>query len=193
MEYPYICDNLGEEFSPSLKDMAMLMSLPLFGESYAIGITLKIEDQEKVEYLTKSISSSKYPSNKVTCLSWVKYFDEDDGRNSYFQLKTFLAYCVSYFVFQTHQKMAFIVMCSSLQCYTIGEIGFPFSALVLSYLYARLDECSHCAFKSIGHYGVVSYFDASVLQMFLQENCEHSPPYMLSSSLSNLRSSSSTG
>lgn len=30
-----------EEFSPSLEDMAVLTSLPLFGEAHAIEVTLK--------------------------------------------------------------------------------------------------------------------------------------------------------
>lgn len=38
------------------------------------------EDQKKVEYLTKSLSSSKYSTNNAY-LSWVKYSNEGD-RNS---------------------------------------------------------------------------------------------------------------
>lgn len=84
-----------------MEDIAMLMSLRLFGEAHTIGIILKEEDQKKVEYLTKSLSSSKYSTNKATYLSWVKYFDYGEGRDSKFQLEAFLAYWLSYFVFRS--------------------------------------------------------------------------------------------
>lgn len=70
----------------------MLMSLPLFGEIHATRVTLKEEDWKKVEFLTKSLSCSKYSTNKATYLSWVKYIDEGDGRNSQFQLEAFMTY-----------------------------------------------------------------------------------------------------
>lgn len=46
------------EFTPSLKDVAMLMSLPFFGEAHSTGVTLKEKDQKKVDYLTKSLPPS---------------------------------------------------------------------------------------------------------------------------------------
>lgn len=58
------------------------MSLALFDEAHATRVTLQGEDQNKVEYLTKSPLSSKYATNKATYLSLVKYFDEGNGRNS---------------------------------------------------------------------------------------------------------------
>lgn len=56
------------EFSPSLEDVAVLTSLPLFGEARATGLTLSGEDKKKVEFLIKSLSSSKYSTNKATYL-----------------------------------------------------------------------------------------------------------------------------
>lgn len=75
----------------------MLMSVPFFGEAHATGITLKEKDQNKLEYLTKSLSSSKYPANKATYLSWMKYFDEDDRKDSQFQLVPSLLAVVLHF------------------------------------------------------------------------------------------------
>lgn len=49
-----------------LEDVAILMSLPFFGQAHATGATLKEEDQKKVEYLTKFLSSSKYSTNNAT-------------------------------------------------------------------------------------------------------------------------------
>lgn len=56
------------------------MSLPFFGVAHATGGTLKEKDQKKVDYLTKSSSSSKYSTNKTTYLLWAKYFSEGDRR-----------------------------------------------------------------------------------------------------------------
>lgn len=42
---------------------------------------MKEEYQKKVEYLTKSLSGSKYSTNKAIYLSWVKYVNDDDKRD----------------------------------------------------------------------------------------------------------------
>lgn len=42
------------------------ISLPLFVEAHATRVTLKAEDQKKVDYLTKSLSSYKYLTNRAT-------------------------------------------------------------------------------------------------------------------------------
>lgn len=109
------------EFSPSTEDVAMLILLPLFGEAHAIGVALSEEDQKKVELLNKSLSSSKYLSNKTTYLSWVKYFDEGVGRNSQFQIEAFLA-CGSCTLFsQICLKMGFTATWSHLLTYSLRE------------------------------------------------------------------------
>lgn len=46
------------ESSPSLDDVAMLMSLHFFAKAHAIGATLKDNEQKKVDYLTKSLSKA---------------------------------------------------------------------------------------------------------------------------------------
>lgn len=76
-------------FFLALEDVAMLTSLPLFDEAHATGVMLKGEDQKKADYLTKSLSSSNHSTNKATYLSWVKYFNEGDGRYSPFQFELF--------------------------------------------------------------------------------------------------------
>lgn len=50
----------------------MLMSWPFFDEVHTTRVTLKEGDQKNVEYLTKSLLTSKYSTNKGTYLSWVK-------------------------------------------------------------------------------------------------------------------------
>lgn len=67
--------------------MAILMSLSLFCEAHATWVTLSWDDQKKVEFLSKSLPSSKYSTNKVIYPSWLKYFDEGKGGNSQFQLE----------------------------------------------------------------------------------------------------------
>lgn len=51
----------------------------------------------------------------------------------------------------------------------VGEKRLALAHLYLGSLYARLDQCSCYIFKSVGQYDVVSYVDASFLQMFLWE------------------------
>lgn len=71
------------EFSPPLEDVAMLTSLLLFGEAHAISLYPNGEDKKRIGFLTKSLSKSKYSTNKTTYLSWAKYFDEgEEGSNS---------------------------------------------------------------------------------------------------------------
>lgn len=77
----------------------MLISLPLFGETHATGKPLSEDNQKRVEFLSKSLSSSKYLTNKATYLSWVKFFEEDGGRNSQFRIEALLVYWLSLFVF----------------------------------------------------------------------------------------------
>lgn len=67
----------------------MLTSLSLFGEAHFTGVNVKGEDQKKVDYLTKSLSSSKYLTNKAPYLSWAKYFDEGDKKTAHFSLRLF--------------------------------------------------------------------------------------------------------
>lgn len=82
--------------------------LPLFAEAHANCIILDGEDQKRVDFMIKSFSKSKYATNKATYLSWAKYFNEGGkGSNSLFQVKTFLAYWLSYFVlpFSTEHEL----------------------------------------------------------------------------------------
>lgn len=93
------------EFRLSLEDLTMLTSLqgdghvPLFGAQHSTKVTLSGGDQKKVEFLSKSLSMSKYLTNKETYLLWEKYFKEGKGRNSQFKIEAILAYWLSYFVF----------------------------------------------------------------------------------------------
>lgn len=72
------------EFGPSLEDLAVLISLQLFGDAHAIGVILSADDQKRSEFLNKALSDSRYPSSKATYLSWVKLFEEGERRNKLF-------------------------------------------------------------------------------------------------------------
>lgn len=80
------------EFDPSLEDMIVLISVPLVGDSHAIGMTLKGDDQKRLPSLNKSLSDSMYASTKATYMSWAKFFEEDEGRNNRYQVEDLLAY-----------------------------------------------------------------------------------------------------
>lgn len=70
------------EFGPSLEDVVVLTSLLLFSEAHAITLTLDGEGQKRLDFLNKSISDSKYATNKATDFSCAKFFEEGEGRKS---------------------------------------------------------------------------------------------------------------
>lgn len=57
------------KFGPSVEDVTMLTAVLLFVKAYDIRVSLNEEDQKKVEFLNKFLSSSKYSTNKATYLS----------------------------------------------------------------------------------------------------------------------------
>lgn len=62
-------------------------------------MTLDGEDQKRLDSLNKSLSNSKYTTNKASYLLWLKCFEEGEEGNKYYQVKALLAYWLSYFVF----------------------------------------------------------------------------------------------
>lgn len=86
------------EVDPSLKDVVVLTSLPLFIYAHAMRVTLEGKDQRMLDFLNKVLCDSKYSTNKDTYLSWVKIFNERKGRNNKLQVKALLGYWLSYFV-----------------------------------------------------------------------------------------------
>lgn len=69
------------EFGPPLEDVAMLTSLPMFGEAHAASLYPDYIDKKRIKALQTTLSKTKYSINKATYLLWVKYFDEGDGMN----------------------------------------------------------------------------------------------------------------
>lgn len=57
------------EFRSSLKDVAMLTYLLMFGKAHALGFYPDVENKKRIQALKTSLSKSKY-SNKATYLSW---------------------------------------------------------------------------------------------------------------------------
>lgn len=88
----------------------MLTLLPLFGEVHATRVTLSREDQKSLEFLNKSLSSSKYSTNKPTYLSWMKSFEEGGGGTD--SSKSRLAYWLSYFVFSSSLRIGSTIIYS---------------------------------------------------------------------------------
>lgn len=83
-----------------MKDVTILLSLPVLGESQVAKFTISEgENKKKVDALASVLSKSKYSTNKGTYFSWVKYFTEGLDMNSSYQPYGFLAYSLNYFVF----------------------------------------------------------------------------------------------
>lgn len=148
--------------------MAILTLLPLFGEAHATSIILDGEDQKRVDFLTRSLSKPKYSTNKATYLPWGKYFDEGgEGSNSAFQVEAFLDYLLSYFVFPSSPKDGINSFVFPLVVLLSKGNRLVLALLYLGSLYAQLDECLKGVLRSVGRYDVVTYVEASFLQLFL--------------------------
>lgn len=97
-----------------------------------------------------------------------KYFNKGgEGNNSLFQVEAFLAYWLSYFVFLSSPKDGINSYVFPLVVLLTKGNRLVLAPLYLGSLYAWLDECSKGVFKSMGRYDVVTYVDASFLQLFL--------------------------
>lgn len=70
------------------------MSLPVFADAEVANLNFaEGASRERCNALMSSLSKTKYGiSNKSTYLSWAKYFVDDNGKNSPYQLDAFLAY-----------------------------------------------------------------------------------------------------
>lgn len=87
------------EFCLSLEDVEMLTNLPLFGHTLMVD-ALDGEGEQLVEDLRASMSDAKYVTNKLTYLSWTRYFKEGLGITSPCHLAAFLVLAVVLLVSQ---------------------------------------------------------------------------------------------
>lgn len=94
--------------------------------------------------------------NKTTYLSWFKFFDEGEGRNSQFQVEALLAYSLLYCVFPSSPEDGLHNYVFPSHVLLAKGSRLALVPLYLGSLYARLEECSRSIFKSFGQYDVVS-------------------------------------
>lgn len=76
----------------------MLTSLSMYSKPHMASLYSDGENKKRTDALQASLSKSKYSTNKITCLSWAKYFDEGEWMNNPYQVNAFLASWLSYFV-----------------------------------------------------------------------------------------------
>lgn len=60
---------LCEKVGPSLEDVAMLTSLPLFDEAHGTSPLSTWRGKKRIDFLTKSLLKSRYSANNATYLS----------------------------------------------------------------------------------------------------------------------------
>lgn len=150
------------EFCPSLEDVAMLTNLPLFGHTLALD-ALDGEGVQLVEDLRASMSDAKYVTNKLTYLSWARYFKEGLGMTSPCHLAAFFAYWLSFFVFPSPPEDNLHNFVFPMAALLAQKKQVALGAWFLGSLYGRLDECAHNMARSVGRYDVVSYVEANFL------------------------------
>lgn len=80
--------------------------LLMFGNAYLADF-IDAESTQRVEDLQSLLLISKYSTNRMMYLSWVKYFYEGEGKRSPHQVDSLLAYWQSYFVFPSPPRGRF--------------------------------------------------------------------------------------
>lgn len=92
-----------DKFGPTLEDVAVLTSLPIFGESRAIAmpgdseVQLDLESEIRLVLLNETLSDSKH-KGKTTYNILVSYFTEGPGTASEVVLEAMLAFWLSWYV-----------------------------------------------------------------------------------------------
>lgn len=166
------------EFGPTLEDVAVLTSLPIFGDTQVAHFKLtEKENKDRHEALTSFLQKTKYgAAKKATFLTWATYFVEGPGNKSAHQLEAFLAYWLNYFVFPSPPEDGVQPSIFPMAVLLARGKKLPLAAWFLGTMYARLDEAARNTTRSMGRYDVVSYVDANFLQLFLWERFEGLAP-----------------
>lgn len=153
------------EFGPTLEDVLVLTSLPIFGDTQVTHFKLTDrENRERHEALTTFLQKTKYgAAKKSTFLTWATYFVDRPGSKSAYQLKAFLAYWLNYFVFPSPPEYGVHPSVFPMAVLLAQGKRLPLAAWYLGVLYARLDEATRNVTRSMGRYDVVSYFDFNFL------------------------------
>lgn len=95
---PYLHGNLWR-FYTNFGGCSSVNTLSVFDEANAMGIELYGDDQLMM-YLSTTMTASR-SSKKSTYATWLKGFDERDGRRYDFVVKAFLSYCYPDICWQT--------------------------------------------------------------------------------------------
>lgn len=162
------------EFGPTLEDVAVLTSLPIFGDTQVAHFKLtEKENKERHEALTSFLQKTKYgAAKKATFLTWATYFVDGPGNKSAYQLEAFLAHWLNYFIFPSPPEDGVHPSVFPMAVLLVRGKRLPLAAWFLGAMYVRLDEAARNVTRSMGRYDVVSYVDANFLQLFLWERFE---------------------
>lgn len=93
---PHILSGIGK-FGSTLKDVSALTTLPMFGDTHAMGIVLDEEDKEKLKILSEVFMGSR-TSGKGTYVAWIRYFEIGNGKNNSYKVESIVSYYLSWFV-----------------------------------------------------------------------------------------------
>lgn len=172
---PYFCRNLGR-VRPVVRGCDCADFVVAVWQGSCHGGDPRRRELEEARFFNKSLSDSKYVTNKATYISWAKFFEEGKGRNSKYQVEVLLAYWLFYYVFPSSLEDGLHNYFFLLVVLLVKAKRLALGTLYLSSLYARLGECSSNISCSIDLYDVVTHPVASVLHMFLWERFRLCPP-----------------
>lgn len=118
-----------------------------------MGIVPKGVDEKKMESKSSS-DESKYYANKGTCLSWAHYFESGVGDTKKYQVKSMLAYRLSYLVFPYSPEDGLNNFVFALTVLLVKGDRLALAPLSLGFLFDRLDECTENMVQSVRWYDV---------------------------------------
>lgn len=117
--------------------------------------------------MTSAITMSK-TSDKSTCSSWLRYFNEGEGSQSGLVWRPYFIFVVMVHAFECARGWL-EHLCVSLDIlFTKGE-KLALALIYLGPLFLRLDGCVANTEHSVGRCDVVTHANMSFLQMFLWE------------------------
>lgn len=153
------------EFFLSLEDVFALTSVPMYSNTYAIGIVLNNRDQEKLKF-NNAQSNSRASVNKAIYTTWLRNFEKRNRKNNPFKVEgTFPIHRLICFFESTREGLNIYLFI--LKILLAGGKRLVLASLYRGSLYEKLDEYIQCIVNSLWRYDAMFYVIANFLQMFL--------------------------
>lgn len=168
MDYRYlcICRSLGRIHSHTRRGSSHNKTTHVW-RSICHGDRLEGKDEKTLQYLTSALLSPRTLS-KFIYASWIRCFEEGEGREGGLVVEALLPYYLSWFILPRGPEDGITFLFSQWLSSSQKE-RLALAPLYPRLLYARLDECVTSITRSFGRYDVVTHANTGFLQIFLWE------------------------